>query len=210
VKNKLYILRDRDGQWQRTPLETPSIGSFSAHGIDPDESDDYFLMIEDFLTPSSLYLGTVGKSDREQLKRLPEFFRAEGLDVLQYEAVSKDGTKIPYFLVSRKGLVLNAANPTLLYGYGGFEIALTPHYNASVGAAWLEQGGVYAMANIRGGGESPRASAGISTTSQCQKPAPPVGASGSCISTAKLFAPAGGSLQLSSGERFWPVQPKES
>jgi prolyl oligopeptidase len=73
--------------------------------------------------------------------------------VSQHETVSKDGTRIPYFQVSRKELALDGTNPTLLYGYGGFEIPMLPGYSGGVGAAWLEKGGVYVVANIRGGGE---------------------------------------------------------
>jgi len=78
---------------------------------------------------------------------------ADGLAVSQHEAVSEDGTRRPYFQVARHDLALNGRNPTLLYGYGGFEIALLPGYQAVTGAAWLEAGGVYVVANIRGGGE---------------------------------------------------------
>jgi prolyl oligopeptidase len=153
VRNKLYRLEHKDGQWQRSPLAAPEWGSVSASGIDDDESDDYFLTVTDFLTPSSLYLGTLGKEEREQLKSLPTFFNAEGLEIQQFEAISKDGTRVPYFQVSRKGLKLDGNNPTLLYGYGGFEISMRPGYDARTGASWLERGGVYVLANIRGGGE---------------------------------------------------------
>src|SRR5262249_51553006 len=115
--------------------------------------DDYFLTLTDFLTPSSLFYGTVGKNEREKPKSLPAFFNSSGLEVTQHEAASKDGTRIPYFQVSRKGMVLDGNNPTLLYGYGGFEIPMLPGYNAGVGAAWLERGGTFILANIRGGGE---------------------------------------------------------
>jgi prolyl oligopeptidase len=71
----------------------------------------------------------------------------------QYEATSKAGTHIPYFSMHRKDWKLDGTNPTLLYGYGGFEISLTPHYSASRGTDWLAKGGVYVIANIRGGGE---------------------------------------------------------
>jgi prolyl oligopeptidase len=153
VKNRLYVLKPEKDKWSREPLEAPSFGSVSASGIDPDESDDYFLNVSDFLTPFSLSLGTIGKTPCEKLKSLPAFFNTNGLEISQHEATSKDGTKVPYFQVSRKTTQLNGSNPTLLYGYGGFEIPMLPAYNASVGSAWLERGGVYVLANIRGGGE---------------------------------------------------------
>jgi len=153
VRGRLCVLGRQNGTWTRTPLDAPAFGSVSASGVDPDESDDYFLTVTDFLTPSTLYLGRVGRPERQRLKSLPEFFNAQGLEISQHEAISKDGTRVPYFQVSRKGLALEGANPTLLYGYGGFQIPELPSYNGPVGAAWLERGGVYVLANIRGGGE---------------------------------------------------------
>ena len=153
VRNRLFVLQHRDGHWIRTTLETPTFGSVGINGVDPDESDDYFMTVTDFLTPSTLSLGTLNKAKPEKLKSLPAFFDTKGLEITQHEAASKDGTKIPYFQVSRRGLVLDGKNPTLLYGYGGFEISMLPVYNASVGSAWLERGGTYVLANIRGGGE---------------------------------------------------------
>jgi prolyl oligopeptidase len=153
VRNQVYVLQHRDERWTRMPMEVPRLGSSSITGIDPDESDDYFLTTTDFLTPTSLYYGAVGRKEREKLKSLPVFFDSKGLEITQHEAVSKDGTKVPYFQVSRKGLARNGKNPTLLYGYGGFEISMLPNYNAAVGSAWLERGGTYVLANIRGGGE---------------------------------------------------------
>ena len=153
MKNRLYVLELKDGTWSRTPLDAPRFGSISASAIDSHESDDYFLSVTDFLTPTSLYLAKVGVDGREKIKSLPSMFNADGLEISQQEAISKDGTKIPYFMVSRKGMKLDGTNPTLLYGYGGFEISMLPNYNAGVGGSWLERGGVYALANIRGGGE---------------------------------------------------------
>ena len=153
VRSKLYALQRSEGQWKRITLEVPEFGSTTISGIDSDESDDYFLTLTDFLTPSSLYIGTIGQPQREKLKSLPAFFETKGLEITQHEAISSDGTKVPYFQISRKGAVLEGTNPTLLYGYGGFEIPMLPGYNASVGSAWLEHGGVYVLANIRGGGE---------------------------------------------------------
>jgi prolyl oligopeptidase len=153
VRNRAYAWSFEHGKWKQIPFALPAIGSASISGIDADESDDYFLTLTDFLTPSSLYLGTVNKNNRARLKSLPAFFNSQGLEISQHETTSRDGTRIPYFQVSRKGLVLNGANPALLYGYGGFEISMLPNYNAGVGSAWLERGGVYVLANIRGGGE---------------------------------------------------------
>ena len=131
----------------------PEFGTVSASGVDDEESDDYFLTATDYLTPTSLSLGTVGKGAPEKLKQLPAYFDAKGLAVSQHEVASKDGTRIPYFQVARKDLALDGKNPTLLYGYGGFEIPMVPGYSGGVGSAWLEKGGVYVVANIRGGGE---------------------------------------------------------
>ena len=153
VRNRLYVLEHKNGSWNRTPFEAPTFGSIGISGVDPDESDDYFMTVTDFLTPSSLYFGTIGSKDREQLKTLPSFFNAEGLEISQHEATSKDGTKVPYFQVSKMGLAMNGQNPTLLYGYGGFEISMLPSYSAGIGSAWMERGYVYVLANIRGGGE---------------------------------------------------------
>jgi prolyl oligopeptidase len=122
-------------------------------GVDADESDDYLMTVNDFLTPSSLFLGAVGSTSLEKLKGLPEFFRGDDLTISQHDAVSKDGTKIPYFQVSRRESAANGKSPTLLYGYGGFNVSQLPFYSGTLGAAWLERGGVYVLANIRGGGE---------------------------------------------------------
>jgi prolyl oligopeptidase len=154
VANRLYVLTPAEGKWKREALpEAAPFVSSSIRAVDEDESDDYFMTVSGYLTPASLFFGTVGGKPAEKLKSAPAFFNAEGLEVTQHEATSKDGTKIPYFQVGRKDLKLDGSNPTLLYGYGGFEISMTPGYQASTGAAWLERGGVYVVANIRGGGE---------------------------------------------------------
>jgi prolyl oligopeptidase len=89
----------------------------------------------------------------ELLKQLPAFFDATGLEATQHFATSKDGTRVPYFVVAGEDVKANGRNPTLLYGYGGFEVSMLPNYSAGVGRGWLSQGGVYVLANIRGGGE---------------------------------------------------------
>jgi len=154
VKNRVYVLSRKDGKWTREALPgMPEFGSVEASAVDDEESDDYFLTVTDYVTPTSLSLGSVGKGAAEKLKQLPAFFDASGLAVSQHETTSKDGTRVPYFQVARKSLALDGKNPTLLYGYGGFEVPMLPGYSGGVGASWLEKGGVYVVANIRGGGE---------------------------------------------------------
>lgn len=144
--------RTRKG-WEQKKLDTPKVGTFSVSAYDKDVNDDFWFTETGFTSPSTLSLGTVGKPRREVLKTTPAFFKADGLEVTQHFATSKDGTKVPYFQVAKGGLTLDGSTPTLLEGYGGFEVSLTPYYDATVGAAWLERGGVFALANIRGGGE---------------------------------------------------------
>ncbi len=152
VKNRISVLDPAKG-WASRPLAgAPAFGTLSVSAVDDEESNDYFLSVTDYLTPTALMLGSVDAAP-ETLKQLPAFFDASRHRISQNFAVSKDGTRVPYFMVSRKDMALDGDNPTLLYGYGGFEISLTPSYSASVGRAWLSQGGVYVVANIRGGGE---------------------------------------------------------
>lgn len=153
VSSRPALMRYADGHWTRTPMNAPEFGSVNVWGEDANESDAYFMSVAGYLTPSTLYRGVAGTEERERLKALPAFFESNGLRIQQFTVASKDGTPVPYFQVSRKDAPLNGMNPTLLYGYGGFEISLRPDYNAGVGASWLESGGVYVVANIRGGGE---------------------------------------------------------
>jgi prolyl oligopeptidase len=153
VKGRLVEWHFAAGQWTRRDVAAPAFGSLGISPVDHDESDEYFLTHVDFLTPDSLSLAQAGAPQRTLLKQRPAFFDASGLDIAQYEAVSRDGTAVPYFIVKPRTLALDGNRPTLLYGYGGFEVSMTPWYSAAVGKAWLEKGGVYVLANIRGGGE---------------------------------------------------------
>nr|NUR37542.1 S9 family peptidase [Sphingomonas sp.] len=141
-----------NGSWTKSSLDLPdnsSIGIASTSSTD----DRALLTVTSFLTPPSLWLADAAKSEATEIYRQPAKFDASNLIAEQREATSTDGTKIPYFLVHRKDIKLNGNNPTLLYAYGGFEASQTPSYGAATGKLWLENGGVYALANIRGGGE---------------------------------------------------------
>jgi prolyl oligopeptidase len=153
VKNRLYELTYRDGKWNRRAIELPGLGTVGASALDADEGDEYFVTLTDYLTPSTLFLAKGGSDARERLKALPAFFDASGLKAEQFEVKSKDGERIPYFVVMGKDAKLDGKNPTLLYGYGGFEVSQLPAYSGSIGNSWLTRGGVYVVANIRGGGE---------------------------------------------------------
>jgi prolyl oligopeptidase len=153
VKNRIYVLKPTKEGWQRELLKgAPSFGTVNISAVDSDESNDYFMTTTDYLNPTTLALGSIG-TEPMPLKKLPEFFDASGLTISQHFAKSEDGTSIPYFMVGPKDIKLDASHPTLLYGYGGFEISLQPGYSPAVGRAWVSQGGVYVVANIRGGGE---------------------------------------------------------
>ena len=157
VKSRLWVLTPPSGatgEWTRARLSgLPEFGEVGVRAIDDTESDEYFATVTGFLTPRSLLYGEIGGAAPTLVKAEKAHFDAEGLSVSQHEAVSKDGTRVPYFEVKREDLELDGSTPTLLYAYGGFEISLTPGYSGSRGAAWLERGGVYVLANIRGGGE---------------------------------------------------------
>lgn len=157
VKNRLSVLTHRDGTWAARSLQVghSPFGAISASAVDSQESNALWLTVTDYLTPTTLLLTDVGQAQAriEPLKAMPAFFDASGDVIEQHFATSRDGTRVPYFLVRPKDLSFDGAAPTLLYGYGGFEISLTPGYSGGIGKGWLEKGGVYAVANIRGGGE---------------------------------------------------------
>jgi prolyl oligopeptidase len=153
VKSKLVRFEPKaNNAWVQTPVAFDANGSLTIADIEQD-SDDLYVDYNSFLEPSSLYEVKGKTLAINKLKSLPQQFNAEKFVTEQYFATSKDGTKVPYFVVMDKNLKLNGKNPTLLYGYGGFEVSLRPKYSATIGKNWLEQGGVYVLSNIRGGGE---------------------------------------------------------
>lgn len=158
--NKLRMV----GTEKQAQIRTATVRS-----VDPYDGDKFWLTTTGYTEPATLWLGNAESMDgadkkairrtgsegyiERKLKSLPEQFKSSEMEVIQNSAYSKDGTKIPYFVIMKKGTLLNKANLTLLYGYGGFEVSIAPHYVAPTGIAWLEKGGVYVEANIRGGGE---------------------------------------------------------
>jgi len=153
VVSKLYQYSlDSNGKWEKDIVSIKKNGTLSVYNTN-ENSDDYFVVFESFLTPDSLYrvIGKTGK--KELLKSQPEWFDSKPYKADQLEAISADGTKIPYFIIMRKDVKFDGHNPTLLYGYGGFQISLKPFYSGTIGKHWLGHGGIYVLANIRGGGE---------------------------------------------------------
>ena len=159
VAGRIEELQYLGGKWQRREVKAPFPGALGAVGMhDPFVKDDplanhYSMSYLDFLTPASLYLGKAGSDERELLKRNPTFFDGTGMRTEQRFATSKDGTQVPYFVVYPQGAKTDGTNPTVLYGYGGFQISMTPFYSGGWGTTWLQRGGVFVVANIRGGGE---------------------------------------------------------
>jgi prolyl oligopeptidase len=159
VAGRLEALQFVAGQWQRQEVKAPKTGTLSASSLhDPFVKNDplanhYLMSYLDFLTPASLYLGQVGSDARELLKSNPVFFDAQGMRTEQRFATSKDGTQVPYFVVYPHNYKTDGNNPTVLYGYGGFQISMAPFYSGGWGTTWYQRGGVFVVANIRGGGE---------------------------------------------------------
>lgn len=153
VKNRLVVLTPGTDGWAKSDfVGAPAIGTVGVGAVDPDESNAVWLTATDFLTPTTLSIAEIGRQP-EVLKSNPVFFDGSKDVIEQHFATSKDGTRVPYFLVRPKDLKFDGKAPTLLYGYGGFEISMTPAYSGAIGKGWLEKGGVYVLANIRGGGE---------------------------------------------------------
>ena len=153
VKGAIYSYTyDGNRKWSRAKVALPENSTLGVAATSR-RSDDVFFTASSYLTPNSLFFGNAATASAERLRSTPERFDASNLVVEQFEATSADGTKIPYFVTRPKTLRLDGNNPTLLYGYGGYQISLLPGYNATLGKLWLEDGGVYVVANTRGGGE---------------------------------------------------------
>lgn len=154
VSTRIEVLTSGTDGWTRSELGSVEPNQrISVSAVDADDSDDFWLVVTGFLQPPTLQLGSIGRPDVETLKTSPSFFNESRFKVEQHFATSKDGTRVPYFQVSPTELKMSGRNPTLLTGYGGFQIPMLPQYDGIMGKTWLEEGGVYVVANIRGGGE---------------------------------------------------------
>ena len=153
VASTLVVLDPARG-WSRSPVAgLPAHSTVRVIDTDPDQSDEFWVHATGFTSPSTVLRGVLGSVEPEVIRSSPAFFDAAHIDVHQYWAVSDDGTRVPYFTVAARDLVLDGSHPTLLSGYGGFQVSRLPEYSGIVGRAWLDRGGVFVLANIRGGGE---------------------------------------------------------
>jgi len=159
VKSRLVEWTQTGGKWSSRTVKLPENGALGVStlynatlDVDP-LGDDYVISYHDFLTPDTLMLAHAGNDERQVLKQLPQRYDSTGMTVKQLFAKSRDGTSVPYFLVSPRAVKTDGTNPTLLYGYGGFQVSEQPWYSGSWGSNWLAKGGVFVVANIRGGGE---------------------------------------------------------
>ena len=138
--------------WTNTQLDLPTNSTIAISDTNL-RNDTAFAVVTSFLTPTTLYQVDAATGAANPLKALPAQFDASNDVVEQHEATSKDGTKIPYFIVHPKTMKLDGMNPTVINAYGGFQISETPFYSSTIGKLWLERGGTFVLANIRGGGE---------------------------------------------------------
>jgi len=153
VRGQAIVFTDKGefGGWQQNPLKTPE--NVAIHlGSSAREAEQVFFTYEGFLTPSTLGLADISALTSDKVKEAPKRFDGSGHVVEQFEATSRDGTKVPYFVVRPKG-GLTGKTPTMMFGYGGFQVSFPPAYKPELGKIWLERGGAYVIANIRGGGE---------------------------------------------------------
>ena len=153
VRGAAYVYEPNpSGEWSRTRLDLPE-NSTVGLGSASEQDDRIFVSVAGYLSPSTLSLVDAATGQMAEVKSIPAKFDASNMTVEQFEARSADGTMIPYFVVHKNDMPLDGSNPTLLYGYGGFQSSMLPGYSPTVGKLWLERGGVYVVANTRGGGE---------------------------------------------------------
>jgi prolyl oligopeptidase len=152
VKGAAKVLTHGDRGWTVQSLDLPANSAIGL-GSSAETDERLFITVTGYLAPTTYWLVDAGTLKLEQIKASPDRFDASTHVVEQFEATSSDGVKIPYFVVRPKGVKYDGSAPTLLYAYGGFQVSMTPAYSGVMGKLWLERGGTYVVANIRGGGE---------------------------------------------------------
>lgn len=153
INGKLYRATPGSDGWALEEIALPGLGTVRITSAS-DNINDFFFTYTDFVTPTSLFLAE-NNAEPKQVKATPQWYDASGVTVAQHYATSKDGTQIPYYIVMPADFEPNGdiVNPTLLHGYGGFKVSMLPQYSGTFGSSWIQRGGVYVLANIRGGGE---------------------------------------------------------
>lgn len=152
VRGQAWSFAPAASGWTAKRIALPdnaSIGIVSTDRL----SEEAYLNVQSFTVPTTLWLADAAQATAREIKAMPPRYDAAGLVTEQFEATSKDGTRIPYFIVHRAGIKYDGSTPTLLNAYGGFQVSETPVYQGTRGKLWLEKGGAYVLANIRGGGE---------------------------------------------------------
>ncbi len=152
VRGRAFAMTYANGRWQTRPIALPANASINLTTA-ADENDQAMFSVTDYLTPTTLWFYDGANGRVERIKSTPPRFDASNDMVEQFEATSRDGTRIPYFVIHRRNLPLDGSTPTLLNGYGGYQISMVPNYSATMGKLWLEQGNAFVVANLRGGGE---------------------------------------------------------
>jgi prolyl oligopeptidase len=152
VRGRAVAMNYAGGRWTSRPIALPANATVGLAAAS-DESDEAMFSVADYLTPNSLWYYDGASGRLETLKTTPARFNAANHVVEQHEATSRDGTRVPYFVVRPRNMPMDGSTPTLLYGYGGFQVSQVPTYSGTMGALWLEQGNAYVVANLRGGGE---------------------------------------------------------
>ena len=152
VIDQLYSFSFRQGIWNGENIDAPDQGTIYIGHTD-DQSDQFYFTFENFVTPTTLFWADASTNTYRPHHTLPAYFDASEFEVKQFKTESKDGTMIPYFMVASKDQKMDGNNPTLIFAYGGFEISMEPFYSGTFGSGWLDKGGVFVLANIRGGAE---------------------------------------------------------
>jgi prolyl oligopeptidase len=152
VRGRAFAMDYADGRWRTSEIALPRNATISLAAAS-DQDEQAMFTVTDYLTPQTLYHYDGANGQLQVLKTTPARFDASRHVVEQLEATSRDGTRVPYFLIRPRTMRYDGSTPTLLYGYGGFQVSQVPNYSGTMGRLWLEQGNAYVVANLRGGGE---------------------------------------------------------